>query len=61
MRRVLQAFVAILLFSGPWLSPRCLAPCEGIVHDPQHRPVPGSEVVLKAQSSDYSARNENRC
>ena len=25
----------------------------GIVHDPQHRPIPGSSVVLKAKSSDY--------
>jgi hypothetical protein len=30
----------------------------GIVHDPQHRPVPGSEVVLKAQSSDYTQKTE---
>lgn len=26
----------------------------GIVHDPQHRPVPGTTVVLKAENSDYS-------
>ena len=26
----------------------------GIVHDPQHRPVPGTNVTLKAVNSDYS-------
>src|SRR5215470_13090168 len=26
----------------------------GIVHDPQHRPVPNVSVVLKARNSDYS-------
>src|SRR5215469_11166231 len=25
----------------------------GIVHDPQHRPVPGADVDLKAQHSDW--------
>ena len=26
----------------------------GVVHDPQHRPIPGAAVVLKAENSDYS-------
>ena len=26
----------------------------GIVHDPQHRPIPDSEVTLKAKASDYA-------
>lgn len=26
----------------------------GIVHDPQHRPIPDSEVTLKAKASDYT-------
>src|SRR5215468_5890508 len=30
----------------------------GIVHDPQHRPIPGSSVVLKAKSSDYTQTAE---
>src|SRR5579864_5699059 len=25
----------------------------GVVHDPEHRPVQGAEVVVKASSSDY--------
>ena len=35
-----------------------LGTVRGIVHDPQHRPVPGSEVVLKAQSSDYMQKTQ---
>ncbi len=26
----------------------------GIVHDPQHRPIPGADVTLKAQKSDWT-------
>jgi hypothetical protein len=26
----------------------------GIVHDPQHRPVPGTQIVLKAKTSDFT-------
>jgi outer membrane receptor protein involved in Fe transport len=26
----------------------------GVVHDPDHRPVPGAQVVLKSRTSDYS-------
>lgn len=31
----------------------------GIVHDEQHRPIPGSEVVLKDQSSDYTKKTQS--
>ena len=31
----------------------------GIVHDPQHRPIPGAQVVLKAQTSDWSQTLES--
>ncbi len=37
---------------------RSLAPCAGSVHDPQHRPVAGSEVILKAQASDYTQKTQ---
>src|ERR1017187_4655875 len=26
----------------------------GVVHDPQHRPIPGAHVTLKAQTSDWT-------
>jgi hypothetical protein len=57
MGRILQAFVAFL-----WLGTAAFATVfgtvRGIVHDPQHRPVPGSEVVLKAKSSDYTQKTQ---
>jgi outer membrane receptor protein involved in Fe transport len=28
----------------------------GVVHDPDHRPVPGAEVVVKSSNSDYSRK-----
>src|ERR1035438_9124603 len=28
----------------------------GVVHDPDHRPVPGAEVVVKARGSDFTQK-----
>ena len=57
MRTVCQAF-AVVLFCGILLCAAARATVfgtvRGIVHDPQHRPVPDSEVTLKAKSSDYT-------
>jgi outer membrane receptor protein involved in Fe transport len=59
MRRVSRAFAATLFFFCAALF--CSAvfatvfgTVRGIVHDPQHRPVPDTEVVVKAKSSDYT-------
>jgi outer membrane cobalamin receptor len=52
MRRLSRALAALLLFGAAALA-TVFGTVRGIVHDPQHRPVPGSEVVLKAKSSDY--------
>src|ERR1051325_5498380 len=30
------------------------APVQGIVHDPQHRPIQGAEVTIKSDTSDWS-------
>jgi outer membrane receptor protein involved in Fe transport len=57
MRRVLQAFAAFLLL-GTTAFATVFGTVRGIVHDPQHRPVPGSEVVLKAKSSDYRQKTQ---
>ena len=57
MRKILRTFVAILLL-GAGAFATVFGTVRGIVHDPQHRPVPGSEVVLKAQSSDYTQKTE---
>jgi hypothetical protein len=57
MRRVLQAFAALLLL-GTAAYATVFGTVRGIVHDPQHRPVSGGEVVLKAKSSDYTQKTQ---
>jgi hypothetical protein len=32
----------------------------GVVHDPQHRPIQGARVILKAQNSDYVQSQDSR-
>lgn len=51
--RYTLSFVWFLLFSAA-LSASVLGTLRGIVHDPSHRPVADSEVVLKAVDSDFS-------
>src|SRR5271154_2977098 len=53
MRKVFHAF-AVSLFLGAAVFATVFGTVRGIVHDPQHRPVAGSEVVLKAKTSDYT-------
>jgi outer membrane receptor protein involved in Fe transport len=57
MRRVLQTFVAFLLL-GAAVFATVFGTVRGIVHDPQHRPVSGSDVVLKAKLSDYTQKTQ---
>jgi outer membrane cobalamin receptor len=40
--------------SAPLARATIFGNVRGIVHDPQHRPIPGAEVQLKAASSDWS-------
>ncbi len=44
----------ILLAAGGAALATVFGSVRGIVHDPQHRPVPGIQLILKAKSSDYS-------
>jgi hypothetical protein len=45
---MLVAFFATLAFAAVFGTVR------GIVRDPQHRPIPGANVVLKPTGSDYT-------
>ena len=46
--------LAIFLSSGSLLHATIFGRVQGIVHDPQHRPVPGALVKLQAITSDWS-------
>ncbi|MGC1613176.1 MAG: TonB-dependent receptor [Candidatus Acidiferrum sp.] len=57
MRRVAHTVAVFLLFAVAAFA-TVFGTVRGIVHDPQHRPVPGAEVVLKDQSSDYTQKTQ---
>jgi len=55
MRKLVYCLcVAVLLMSGSLLHATIFGRIQGIVHDPQHRPVSGASVKLQASTSDWS-------
>jgi len=55
MRRYEFFVFAFLLFFSAWIARATIfGTVRGIVHDPQHRPIPGATVVLKSSTSDWS-------
>jgi len=53
MRRI-SFFVVILLLIATTALATVFGTVRGIIHDPQHRPVSDTKVVLKARTSDYT-------
>ncbi len=53
MRRVLWFVLLFFPFAGAALA-TVFGTVRGIVHDPQHRPVSGIQVVLKAKASEFT-------
>ena len=53
MRRVLLFVLFVLPLGGAALA-TVFGTVRGIVHDPQHRPVSGVQVVLKARASEFT-------
>ncbi|MGB2618546.1 MAG: TonB-dependent receptor [Candidatus Acidiferrales bacterium] len=59
MRRLAFFLVAVVfLLGGTLLHATIFGKIQGIVHDPQHRPVPGATVLLQAINSDWSKTAE---
>jgi outer membrane cobalamin receptor len=53
MRKVFLFLLFLLPFAVATLA-TVFGTVRGIVHDPQHRPVPDIKIILKARSSDYT-------
>ena len=53
MRRIALLFVFACLFPGQRAHATVFGQVEGIVHDPQHRPIAGAQIVLKSANSDF--------
>lgn len=52
-RRGLFLLAAAILLSMPLARANIFGNIRGIVHDPQHRPIPGAEVKLQSATSDW--------
>jgi hypothetical protein len=58
MKRVV-CFTAIILFLCTAAFATIFGSARGIVHDPQHRPIQGAHVTLKAQNSDWTQSQDS--
>jgi outer membrane receptor for ferrienterochelin and colicin len=54
MRFTHMSCIGALLLLGATAAATIFGSVRGIIHDPQHRPVEGAMVMLKAKSSDWS-------
>ena len=54
MRKILALCLFLLVFSPIWARATVFGALRGIVHDPQHRPISGATVTLKAAHSDLT-------
>jgi len=52
--RQAATLTAVVLFLGTVALATIFGSVRGIVHDPQHRPIQGAQVTLKAQNSDWT-------
>jgi len=54
MRRTILLFLFACLFFGQRAHANVFGQVEGVVHDPQHRPIAGAQVTLTSSTSDLS-------
>ena len=53
-RALASCFAAVMLAFAPLTWAVVLSSIRGVVHDPDHRPVPGARVIVQSVSSDYT-------
>ena len=54
MRKLAWCSVFLLFFSNPFATAEIFGRVQGIVHDPQHRPISGAVVMLRAAQSQLT-------
>src|ERR1700676_1697530 len=54
MRKLLIWHVSMLLIVAVAAFATIFSTVKGVVHDPQHRPVPGAVVTVKARQADWT-------
>jgi carboxypeptidase family protein/TonB-dependent receptor-like protein len=59
MTRIKRVVFAVLLLATAAYA-TIFGSVRGVVHDPQHRPIQGSHVTLKAQNSDWTRSQDSR-
>jgi hypothetical protein len=59
MRAIRISLALLILFSALAAFATIFGSVRGIVHDPQHRPIQGAMVMLKAQNSDWSQSQDS--
>ncbi len=55
----LPALAALCLLCTPLASATIFGSVRGVVHDPQHRPIQGAHLTLKAQNSDWTQSQDS--
>ena len=58
MRQV-ASLTAVVLFLSAVAFATIFGSVRGVVHDPQHRPIQGAHVTLKAQNSDWTRSSDS--
>ncbi|MGA9901179.1 MAG: carboxypeptidase regulatory-like domain-containing protein, partial [Terriglobales bacterium] len=59
MTRFQLIVISAVLFAPAISSATIFGSVRGVVHDPQHRPVQGAHVTLKAQNSDWTQSKDS--
>jgi Carboxypeptidase regulatory-like domain len=58
MRHIVSCLAVIFLLDSVAFA-TIFGSVRGIVHDPQHRPIQGARVTLKAQGSDWTQSQDS--
>ena len=57
--RLIASLTAVFLFLGTTALATIFGSVRGVVHDPQHRPIQGAHVTLKAQNSEWTKSQDS--